>query len=188
MFSKKIIIASFSLLFFTFLLLSQDLAELAKKEKERRANLKNKKGIVVTNVDLKKTEKRIAILVSALETSKEQKTPEVKRAQEPLLPEEPSQKPLAEREKYFKERKAALEKRWKQAKEYADLLATKMGGLWQEYYSMDDMTSRDKVQIDISGTFLQMQKARQEETKAKEELDKFLIQARKEGALPGWLR
>jgi hypothetical protein len=50
----------------------------------------------------------------------------------------------------------------------------KMNGLWQEYYSMDDMAPRDKIQKEISETSIKLEEAREREAKAKEELDRFL--------------
>jgi len=93
-----------------------------------------------------------------------------------------------EEERIFREQKTLLETEWKKVKEYADLLALKMNGLWQEFYSFNDMTSRDKIQREISGTYLKLLEARQEEAKTKERLDQFISQARKEGVPPGWLR
>jgi hypothetical protein len=67
-----------------------------------------------------------------------------------------------------------LEQKYVSAKEYADLLEMKMNGLWQEYYSMDDMAPRDKIQKEISETSIKLEEAREREAKAKEELDRFL--------------
>lgn len=185
---KKILIVLLALFFSTSPLLSQSLVDIAKKERERRAKLKGKKGIVVTNADLHKVKKRTTVfavrpLVSELETE-----PEIKPAREPSSGKEKSPKSQAEEEKIFKEQKASLEEKWNKAKELVSLYTTKMNGLWQEFYSLDDMTSRDKIQREISETNLKLQKAREDETKAKEELDKFLAQARKKGIPPGWLK
>ena len=192
---KKGIAFILSSLFLVSFIFSQDLAELAKKEKERREKLKDKKGIVITNVELAKSTKQTAISIATSdllenETGTVEGLPEdeTSLSEDILSDQGATPEPEENREEYYRRRKTELENNWKKAKEYADLLMLKMNGLWQEYYSMDDMTSRDKVQMDISETYLQLQKSRQEEAQAKEELDNFIEQARKEGALPGWLR
>ncbi|MCP2605249.1 hypothetical protein NLC29_03750, partial [Candidatus Aminicenantes bacterium AH-873-B07] len=95
---------------------------------------------------------------------------------------------LDKQEMFWRKRKEEYEQRWKKAKEYVELLTLKMNGLWQEFYSMDDMTSRDKIQREISETYQKLLRAQQEEARTKKELEKFLIEAKKQGALPGWLR
>ena len=75
--------------------------------------------------------------------------------------------------------KSMLETAWLKAKEYADLLELKLNSLWQEFYSMDDMMPRDKLQEQISDTFDKYQKAREDEAKAKEEFDKYSSVVRK---------
>ena len=64
------------------------------------------------------------------------------------------------------------ESRWQKAKEYADLLELKLNALWQEFYSMDDMTSRDKIQQEISATFEKYTQARQEEARTLADFEK----------------
>ena len=61
------------------------------------------------------------------------------------------------------------EAKWKKSREYVGLLTTKMNGLWQEFYSMDDMTSRENIQREISETSLRLQKAKEDEARAREE-------------------
>jgi len=167
---KKFIILSFLAILFTSLLSSQSLVELARKEKERRANLKGKKSIVITNADLEKTRKTPAI-----------SNPQTKLAEdkEPIITETPKQTPI--RITYSSKDKDVdaagpttltnLEERWLKAKEYAALLTLKMNALWQEFYSLDDMTPRDQIQREISETYLKLQKAQQDADKVKKELD-----------------
>jgi len=66
----KKFIAGVSLpLFLSSFLFSQNLVELAKKERERRAMLRGKKFAVVTNADLGKVRKRPALSISRLEAA-----------------------------------------------------------------------------------------------------------------------
>ncbi|MFQ6081866.1 MAG: hypothetical protein ACE5WD_00725 [Candidatus Aminicenantia bacterium] len=189
---KKILILSLSFILTSSLLFSQDLVEIAKKEKERRAKLKSEKTKVITNSNLADYRGKEAIIVqrfSEASTSlRETYFPEKKKSVREVSPLSMSNQLRKKEEQFWKDRKAEYKNRWKKTKEFVDLLTTRMNGLWQEYYSMDDMTSRDKIQMEISQTYQKLLQAQKEEARAKEELEKFLIQAKKEGALPGWLR
>ncbi|MFB0565021.1 MAG: hypothetical protein ACETWK_05015 [Candidatus Aminicenantaceae bacterium] len=186
--SKKVFIALLSLLLAASILFSQSLVELAKKEKQRRTGLKGKKGIVVTNNDLRKVRKRTGVSVVMPRAEEEGESSGINPPEEPPFDERLSSEFRSEKEKIFRERKASLEAEWSKAKEFADLLALKMNGLWQEFYSFNDMTSRDKIQREISDTYLKLLKARQDEARAQEAVDQFIAQARKEGVPPGWIR
>ncbi len=187
---KKALICCFSFFLFISLLFSQDLVEIAKKEKERRAKLKGKKAIVITNHNLYKYRGREAISIKtsgfvSRSIPKISPSPSRKSYQSKEIP--PSSE-LDKQEMFWRGKREEYEQRWKKAKEYVDLLTLKMNGLWQEFYSLDDMTSRDKIQREISETYQKLLKAKEEEAKAKKELENFLTEARKQGALPGWLR
>ena len=72
-----------------------------------------------------------------------------------------------------------LEQKWKSAREQVGLLTTRMNGLWQEFYSMDDMSSRENIQRNISETSLRLQKAKGEEAQAGKEYQQARTGARK---------
>jgi hypothetical protein len=194
MFFKKITIVVLSILFLTTLLLSQSLVEAAKKEKERRASLKGKKRIVATNAEITRSIKRTATSVSGTEIRESTPSPrtdtaraDADRRSSPTGDQTESS--ALNDEKAFRQRRASLEEKWNRAQEYSDLLATKMNGLWQEFYNLgNDMTYRGKIQADISETYLKLQRSREEEAKAKQEVDAFLEDARRQGVPPGWLR
>ena len=194
MFFKKIIIIVLSILFITTLLLSQSLVEAAKKEKERRASLKGKKRIVATNAEITRSIKRTATSVSGTEIRESTPSPRTDTARTEADRKSTPTGDQAESsalndEKAFRQHRAALEEKWNRAQEYSDLLATKMNGLWQEFYNLgNDMTYRGKIQADISETYLKLQRSREEEAKAKQEVDAFLEEARRQGIPPGWLR
>lgn len=183
--------------FITSLLSAQSLAELAKKEKERRENLKGKKAIVVTNADLARLKKRPALETPVAEAAAEAGS-ELER-REPVRATQPGSPTVTQAEdklseldrssgKKDEDLKAELEEKWMKAKEYVSLLETKMNALWQEFYSLDDMTSRDSIQQQISETFLKLEKAQEEEAKLKEELDKVMARISREKAPPLWFR
>jgi aspartate oxidase len=59
------------------------------------------------------------------------------------------------------------------------LLTLKMNALWQEFYSMDDMTPRDHIQRQISETYLKLQKAQIDAEQAKKEMEEAHRKSRK---------
>jgi hypothetical protein len=190
---KKIFIATFFPLLLVSFLLSQSLVDVAKKEKERRETLKGKKVVVVTNADLTKLKKKPSVATAQLEPAtaetiteaeaefrEQENPPTVESLQEVAPKAEEALETEGVGKKSGEGLKAEIEEKWNKAKEYVDLLETKMNGLWQKFYSFDDMISRDSIQKEISDTYLKVLKAQEDEVKAKEELDKFLASYRKE--------
>ncbi len=105
---KKIITITFSLMLFANFLCSQSVVELAKKEKERRAKLKGKTAVVVTNSDLWNLKKQEAITII-----------------EPAFDEASLSLPIEETEPEDTEEQARLEENWNRANERASLLTFK---------------------------------------------------------------
>jgi len=189
MMTKKTIAAHFlPLLVFSFLG-AQSLAELSKKEKERRAALKGK-GTVVTNNDLGKVKKKPGVESSQpAATGKETKTenpeaaaeaatpPEIENPQEEQAPP-PDQEPVLTDQQY-KEEKTFLEDQLNRAQELVDLLTMKMNALWQQFYNMDNMETRDKVQLQISETYNKLLDADQARLRAEEDLNNFMSRPKK---------
>jgi hypothetical protein len=178
---KKIISFVFLPLLLASFLFSQSMAELAKKEKERREKLKGKKAAVITNSELKKTTKRPAVTTSRPATStastESPSAPQQKSAPGRTRPVETSESQIDK--KAAVDNRDQLEQKWQRAQEYVDLLTTKMNGLWQEYYSMDDMTDRSSIQRQIAETFQKLEKAKEDAAKAKTELDQSITRVTK---------
>lgn len=184
---KKIIVAISLPLFLTCVLSSQSLVDLAKKEKERREKLKNQEKTVVTNADLSNIKRGPALTISrqadysegsatagsSSEMSAQDKAePSRARARSSVARSQDRAKPQ-------ENTPDELEQKWKSAREQVGLFTTRVNGLWQEFYSMDDMSSRDNIQRNISETSLRLQKAKEEEAKARKEYQKARTGARK---------
>jgi hypothetical protein len=161
-----------------FLLSAQSLVDVAKKEKERRAKLKGKKSIVVTNSILKKKKIEPAISVQILE-SPIKEIPSVSRIPDKRSLDNVSNQAPSEKDQASFYDVKDLEKKWEEANEYVALLTLKMNALWQEFYSMDDMTPRDHIQRQISETYLKLQKAQIDAEQAKKEMEEALRKSRK---------
>jgi len=174
---KKIIVGISLPLFLTSVLSSQSLVELAKKEKERREKLKKQEKTVVTNADLSNIKRG-----PALTTSRQADPPEGSgmavsssemSAQDKAEPSgakaRSSDARSPDRAQPQENTTDQLEQKWKSAREQVGLLTTSINGLWQEFYSMDDMSSRENIQRNISETSLRLQKAKEEEARARKE-------------------
>lgn len=180
----------------------QTLAEIAKKERERRESLKGKKGIVVTNADLANLKKKPALEIPPVvvdqektgtptaepaKPSAEASSEETSRAGEPSVPSPPSS-PLAQEQALSEANRKSLQERWEKAKEYVELLTLKMGALWQELANVDAPSAKEAVQLAIAETFLKLQSAQEEEEKARQELEKFLGQMKRESSPSLWIK
>jgi len=161
----------------------QDLAAAAKKEKERRAAMKNKPSIKVTNQDLENSKKKTAItdVESEAETGTGEKTAE--EGQE-APPAEPPNKPTAvaageenavniDAAPDAAAVRADLQDRYNRAKEHMDYLDLKMRALMQQLYSFNTMESKEKVQREIADTRVMLEAAKTDEASLKKELEDF---------------
>ncbi len=177
----------------------QTLAEIAKKERERRESLKGKKGIVVTNAELAKLKKKPALEIPSGESQAEPEQPPVAASSNPtspetlLLPEagEPATLPPPAESASQSSTDAnliALQERWEKAKEYVELLTLKMGALWQQFSNVDNPGAKEAIQLAISETFIKLQNAQEEEDKARQELERYLGQVKKESTPSLWIR
>ncbi len=184
----------------------QSLAELAKKERERRENLKNQKVKIITNKDLEKLTKKEAFTLppvnpelnqpgtaSTAEGQFEPQTGEpsvVHRVN--VIP--PQQQPRGSTEMPAsggenRDRDVApLEEAWKKAQEYVELLTLKLNALWAEFYGLSDMKTKDYIQMQISETYEKLLKAQEEEARLRQQYESQLNRKKSESAPPIWIR
>ncbi|MBN1225173.1 MAG: hypothetical protein JXB23_18125 [Candidatus Aminicenantes bacterium] len=169
---KKGLALSIIVFFITLSVLpAQSLVEAAKKERERRAKLNKKAEKVITNEDLKKMKRMPGVST----TADQEKDGEETRT-DPVLASPRNRDRV--RPKQVDDRKdstagKALEQKYEKAKEYAELLTIKLNGLWQKYHNLDDATPKERVQSEISQTYLLLQKAQLDAEKAKDDWDAF---------------
>jgi hypothetical protein len=188
---------------------SQSLAELAKKEKERRAALKGKPATVITTADLAKVKKRPAV-----ETTTQEQAAEAVAVEEVAAPPAagqeagaaeaaageaapPPAKPIETlpdlqnappAAKDIQAKIAELTKAANEKQELVELLNLKMNSLYQEFYNMESVKSRETLQLQISDTYDKLLKAQLDATKAVKELDDYVAQAQKDKAPVIWIK
>jgi hypothetical protein len=191
-------------LFLASFLQSQSLAELAKKEKERRAAMKGK-STVITSADIAKVKKRPAVetvvetvaageegLVgeAAAGAQQEGAPPGVEaQAAETAAANEPSADDQAAQAKKDNEKKLAeLADLAKEKAELVELLNLKMNALYQEFYGLENLKSRELIQIQISDTYDKLLKAETESAQAQKDLEDFMAQAKKDSLPKIWIK
>jgi hypothetical protein len=126
---KKIITITFSLMLLVNFLCSQSVVELAKKEKERRAKLKGKTTVVVTNNDLRNLRRGPAVSII-----------------EPAFDKGSLSLPIEEIEQENTEEQARLEVNWNRTNERASLLTLRMNELQQRFFSFENQYDRAEMQ------------------------------------------
>ncbi|MGZ5495461.1 MAG: hypothetical protein ACXWFO_01805, partial [Candidatus Aminicenantales bacterium] len=75
-----------------------------------------------------------------------------------------------------------------QKAEMVDLLTTKMNALYQEFYGLDNLKSREMVQIQISDTYDKLLKAETDSAQAKKDFEDFLAQKKKDQTPAIWIK
>jgi hypothetical protein len=176
-----------AILFSSTLVLSQNLAEFARKEKERREALKGKAAVVVTNADLAKVKIKPAVAVPASQTEppvEEGELPEDPEEKAKLTPREPpagslarAQNELEAARRQYETRKTELQEKLAAAREQLGLLNLKMQALWQQYYAFNSMTPKNGIQKEIAETDLKLKTATAEEAKLKGEIERLAAQS-----------
>jgi hypothetical protein len=192
---------------------AQSLADLAKKEKERRAALKGKSATVITTADLAKVKKRPAVETTsqeqvADETTAEAGAAEIKAKEGAAQAESgqeaaaapaaaPAAKPVetlpdlqnpAPSAKEIQTKIAELTKTASEKQDLTDLLNLKMNALYQEFYGTESIKSREILQTQISDTYDKLLQAQLDATKAAKELEDFMAQAQKDKAPVIWIK
>jgi len=201
MHKKRLVAFLFLPLVLASFLQSQSLADLAKKEKARRAALKGKGAAVVTTADLTKVKKRPAVESSGQEQATEAGAEAVEgQAKEGVTPpatgaeaekpaeETPPAEAAPQSAQDVQKKQNELAEIAQQKAEMVDLLTIKMNALYQEFYGLDNLKSREMVQLQISDTYDKLLKAETESAKAKKDLEDFLAQAKKDQSPAIWIK
>ena len=208
MHKKRLVVFLFLPLVLASFLQSQSLADLAKKEKVRRAALKGKHATVVTTADLAKGNRRPAVESTGQEQAAEEGAEAAEgQAQEGVTPpvtgeqaagaaaaaEKPAEETTpaeaaAQSAQDIQKKQNELADIAQQKADMVDLLTIKMNALYQEFYGLDNLKSREMVQLQISDTYDKLLKAETESAKAKKDLEDFLAQAKKDQSPAIWIK
>jgi hypothetical protein len=200
---KTKVLALFVLpLFLAAFLQSQSLADLAKKEKERRAAMKGKGGTVVTTADLAKVKRQPAVEAAAQEQTAEEAAAQAGQADPATAAGAENAKPEAEKpaeetppgvdkpmsEKDFQAKLAEMADVCKEKQEMIELLTLKLNALYQEFHNTESVKSREIMQQQISDTYDKLLKAETDAQKATKDLEEFTTKTKREKVPEIWIR
>jgi chromosome segregation ATPase len=90
-------------------------------------------------------------------------------------------------ESYWRETMGAARQKVKDLEQESTVLTLRMNDLENRFYNIDDGFDRDSIQKDIQKAYYEIDLNKENLAKAKDELQELENEARKSGALPGWI-
>ncbi len=167
----------------------QSLGDLAKKEKERRDNV-GADGKVITNNDTSRySNGAVTTGTPPTPTPPDKKTGD-KAAVAESGNKEQNDEPVdfeGRPESYWRQTFADARKRVADLENQANVLVLKIVDLQTQFYREADGFRQQTIQRDIQKSFYEQDANKEELAKAKALLQDLEKEARKSGALPGWL-
>jgi hypothetical protein len=172
---------------------SQSLADLANKEKERRAEIKDNKVITEEEAAKYKSGPENAVNADAEDASGKQSSEnnETAAAAKPsTFPKTDPDEPVdfqGRPESYWRTTMAEARRRVTDLENEKNVLVLKLNDLQTQFYREDDGFKREGIQREIQKTFYEQDQNKENLEKAKNSLQDLENEARKSGALPGWI-
>lgn len=170
---------------------SQSLADLAKKEKARREQMKSSER-VITNQDSSRFKSGdVTTLAPVVETAPAPKPAPEKDKQVAAKPEKPaSDEPVDSQgrpEAYWRQTLADARKKVKDLENEGNVLILKVADLRNQFYRESDGFKQQEINKLLNDALFNQKLNETRQAAAKDELNELLKEARKSGALPGWL-
>jgi hypothetical protein len=190
-FSELLIIAFFVL--FVSMAYSQSLGDLAKKEKERRESVKNDRVITdeKTAKHQSKSEAAKDASVKASAQSDDQGSGENNTASDAKKQNESTDDEDVDfqgrPESFWRNTMRTARENAARLDNEANVLVLKLNSLQDQFYKEADGYRRETVQREIQKTYYEQDLNKQNLEKAKAALQDLENEARKSGALPGWI-
>ncbi len=98
-------------------------------------------------------------------------------------------KKASEKEAYWRHRGLEIRQKWHDAVENVKVLQAKANELRQQFYSTDDPAVRDgQIKPEWDRTLADLEQAKYDAAQGPSQVEAFLEEGRRAGALPGWLR
>ncbi len=164
---------------------SQSLSDLANKEKERRQEIKNDRVITSAEAAKYHTNRPATASTAQPATAENSGKKDTTSAEKPA-----SNEPVdfeGRPESYWRETMAAARQKVKDLENQANVLILKQNDLQNQFYREDDGFKREGIQREIQKTYYEQDKNKEDLAKARDILQDLEKEARKSGALPGWL-
>ncbi len=176
---------------------SQSLAELAKKEKERRQAVKDAK--VITNEQAAKYQSAPLTAATLPTTQTAEKTAagaDKPPGQGEAVPGTVKEKPPSDEpvdfqgrpESFWRQTFADARQKVKGLEDESNVLILKLNDLQNRFYRENDGFKQQEIQREIQKTIYEQDVNKENLAKAKSDLTDLEREARKSGALPGWIK
>jgi hypothetical protein len=172
---------------------SQSLAELAKKEKERRAKIKADSKII-TDVDAAKYKGGAVTTGTPAETAPvpAQEKPGMSPGQgTPAVGEASADEPVdfqGRPESFWRQTMTDARQRVTSLENETNVLVLRLADLQNKFYQEADGFKQQQIQREIQKAIYEQDQNKLELAKARQQLQDLETEARKSGALPGWLK
>lgn len=172
---------------------TQSLADIANKEKQRREQI-DKKPDVITNDTIYKysggsvsTVTPIQLPSKDTDSESNETDAESPKQGKAINPDEPVDF-QGRPESYWRETMSGARKKVKDLENEANVLTLRLNDLQIQLNDAADSFRQESVRREIQKTYYEQDLNKENLAKAKEELEDLQKEARKSGALPGWLR
>ncbi len=167
---------------------AQSLAEIAKKEKERREKIKTP-GKVITNETIQDHLQGKGNVPGTLEQGSEEATSE--ESGEKTESKETGAGEITDlegnTESYWRNRIRSAQQRITDLEKQVDNIQSKLNALQMSFYTIDDPNQRQLLNTEIDKAFEELAQAKADLENAKQELEDTREEGRRKGALPGWI-
>ncbi|HTY63013.1 MAG TPA: hypothetical protein VMG30_12260 [Acidobacteriota bacterium] len=168
---------------------AQSLADLAKQEKERRQEVKENRVITNDDVAKFKSEPQTPAAQADQSATRPEKAADVEVGK-PKTDNTDSDDPTdfqGRTESYWRKTMADARQKVKDLTNESNAIVLKINDLQNRFYSMDDPIRREDLQREVQKSYYEQDLNKQNLEKAKSALQDLENEARKSGALPGWL-
>ena len=166
---------------------SQSLADLAQKEKDRRAEITTDSKLI-TNEDASKYGGGTITTGEIPEKTSPEKKDQTESAKGN---KENADEPVdfeGRPESYWRQTMADARQKVKELENEANVLTLKLASLQNQFYAEDNGFKREGIQREIQKTFYEQDLNKENLAKAKDGLQDLEKEAKKSGALPGWIQ
>ena len=162
---------------------SPPLAEIAKKEAERRKGIKQT-GKVITSKDLPESARKPAAAGGGAATTSTTSEAAPAGDQKSAANGQGDQKD----EKYWRGRLTAAQEGLRRSQAFADALQSRINALTTDFVNRDDPIQRTKIGQDRQNALAELDRVKGEIETFKKQLADIEEEARQAGVPPGWLR
>lgn len=172
---------------------AQSLADIAKKEKERREKIKTP-GKVITNETVQEHLQGKGNASGTIEQPSKEGTESDTTFTTAASGESAKSEEISEptdmdgnNESYWRSKIQDAKQRIADMEKQVDDLQLRLNSLQMSFYAMDDPNQRQLLNVEIDKTFEMLARAKDDLQKAKQDLEDIREEGRRKGAFPSWI-